>query len=77
MVVSVEGLEPSTNGLKGRCSAIELHAHHTTKISLALTAESVNKIVKIRYFFRGQFRRNRPRVLRTPLRRRIPEAHRL
>jgi hypothetical protein len=25
--VSVEGLEPSTNGLKGRCSAIELHAH--------------------------------------------------
>jgi hypothetical protein len=25
--VSVEGLEPSTNGLKGHCSAIELHAH--------------------------------------------------
>ena len=24
--VSVEGIEPSTNGLKGRCSAIELHA---------------------------------------------------
>ncbi len=24
--VSVEGLEPSTNGLKGHCSAIELHA---------------------------------------------------
>ena len=25
--VSAEGLEPSTNGLKGRCSAIELRAH--------------------------------------------------
>jgi hypothetical protein len=24
--MSVEGLEPSTNGLKGHCSAIELHA---------------------------------------------------
>lgn len=26
--VSAEGLEPSTNGLKGRCSAIELRAHN-------------------------------------------------
>jgi hypothetical protein len=26
--VSAEGIEPSTNGLKGRCSAIELRAHH-------------------------------------------------
>jgi hypothetical protein len=26
LLVSVEGLEPSTNGLKGHCSAIELHA---------------------------------------------------
>jgi hypothetical protein len=25
--MSVEGLEPSTNGLKGHCSTIELHAH--------------------------------------------------
>jgi hypothetical protein len=25
--VSAEGIEPSTNGLKGRCSAIELRAH--------------------------------------------------
>jgi hypothetical protein len=25
--VSVEGLEPATNGLKGHCSTIELHAH--------------------------------------------------
>ena len=25
--VSVEGLEPPTNGLKGHCSTIELHAH--------------------------------------------------
>ena len=25
--VSAEGLEPSTNGLKGHCSAIELRAH--------------------------------------------------
>ena len=25
--VSVEGLEPSTNGLKGHCSAIELYTH--------------------------------------------------
>ena len=24
--MSVEGLEPSTNGLKGHCSTIELHA---------------------------------------------------
>jgi hypothetical protein len=24
--MSVEGIEPSTNGLKGHCSAIELHA---------------------------------------------------
>ena len=24
--MSVKGLEPLTNGLKGRCSAIELHA---------------------------------------------------
>jgi hypothetical protein len=28
--VSAEGLEPSTNGLKGRCSAIELRAHFYT-----------------------------------------------
>ena len=26
LFVSAEGLEPSTNGLKGRCSAIELRA---------------------------------------------------
>ena len=25
-LVSAEGIEPSTNGLKGRCSAIELRA---------------------------------------------------
>jgi hypothetical protein len=25
--MSVEGLEPPTNGLKGHCSTIELHAH--------------------------------------------------
>jgi hypothetical protein len=25
--VSAEGIEPSTNGLKGRCSTIELRAH--------------------------------------------------
>ena len=25
--MSVEGLEPATNGLKGHCSTIELHAH--------------------------------------------------
>ena len=28
--MSVERLELSTNGLKGRCSAIELHAHDAT-----------------------------------------------
>ena len=28
LLVSAEGIEPSTNGLKGRCSAIELRAHH-------------------------------------------------
>jgi hypothetical protein len=26
--VSAEGVEPSTNSLKGYCSAIELRAHH-------------------------------------------------
>ncbi len=26
--MSAEGIEPSTNGLKGRCSAIELRARH-------------------------------------------------
>ena len=26
--MSAEGIEPSTNGLKGRCSAIELRAPH-------------------------------------------------
>ena len=30
-VVSVEGLEPATNGLKGHCSAIELHARSITR----------------------------------------------
>ncbi len=30
--MSVEGLEPSTNGLKGHCSAIELHARTATDI---------------------------------------------
>ncbi len=28
--VSVKGLEPLTNGLKGRCSTIELHARRGT-----------------------------------------------
>lgn len=31
--VSAEGLEPSTNGLKGRCSAIELRAQLAKKYS--------------------------------------------
>ena len=30
--VSVEGLEPSTNDLKGHCSAIELHAPGKTHV---------------------------------------------
>ena len=29
--VSAEGIEPSTNGLKGRCSAIELRAQFGTE----------------------------------------------
>ena len=29
--VSAEGIEPSTNGLKGRCSAIELRAQLGTQ----------------------------------------------
>ena len=40
--VSVEGLEPSTNGLKGHCSAIELHALKA-KCILSRIAESVNE----------------------------------
>lgn len=30
--MSAEGIEPSTNGLKGRCSAIELRAREGTDI---------------------------------------------
>ncbi len=29
--MSAEGIEPSTNGLKGRCSAIELRARETSE----------------------------------------------
>jgi hypothetical protein len=36
--VSVEGLEPSTNGLKGHCSAIELHARGANVILSCLGA---------------------------------------
>ena len=33
-LVSVERLERSTNGLKGHCSTIELHAHFCEKYSI-------------------------------------------
>ena len=51
--MSVEGLEPSTNGLKGRCSAIELHAHLTTNVSLALWRIFVNRFAEIHDNSRG------------------------
>ena len=38
--VSVEGLEPSTNGLKGHCSAIELHA----RIAKCILSRSVSYV---------------------------------
>ncbi len=49
--VSAEGLEPSTNGLKGRCSAIELRARakldfitHTCSRQLAINIVCTQKV---------------------------------
>jgi hypothetical protein len=41
LAMSVEGIEPSTNGLKGHCSAIELHAR-TAKSILSRAVIGVN-----------------------------------
>lgn len=40
--MSAEGIEPSTNGLKGRCSAIELRARNRAKGILTRRKVSVN-----------------------------------
>ncbi len=40
--MSAEGIEPSTNGLKGRCSAIELRARDRAKGILTRGKVSVN-----------------------------------
>jgi hypothetical protein len=42
--MSVEGIEPSTNGLKGHCSAIELHAHNQAGKILPLNSFNVNEV---------------------------------
>lgn len=46
--MSAGGLEPSTNGLKGHCSAIELRAHHS-KADCILSCENtgVNVIMEM------------------------------
>ncbi len=38
--MSAEGIEPSTNGLKGRCSAIELRARELESEGHSNTGES-------------------------------------
>ena len=50
-VMSVEGLEPSTNGLKGHCSAIELHAR--TGCILSCDSGRVNAIHSPEGFLRA------------------------
>ena len=45
-IVSVEGLEPSTNGLKGHCSAIELHAQ--TGCILSREVNCVKRLIRCR-----------------------------
>ena len=47
MIVSVLGLEPRTNGLKGHCSTIELYAHIRTNISLAPLGGTVKTFSEI------------------------------
>ncbi len=51
--MSVLGLEPRTNSLKGYCSAIELYAHFFERQTiLTCTPESVNRNHKTHYFFK-------------------------
>ena len=45
--MSAEGLEPSTNSLKGYCSAIELRAHHKADCILSRQNTGVNVIKRI------------------------------
>lgn len=47
MIVSVLGLEPRTNGLKGHCSTIELYAHIRTSISLTPLGGTVKTFSEI------------------------------
>lgn len=42
--VSVAGLEPATNGLKGHCSTIELHAPMRSGFYHALAGKSTRKL---------------------------------
>lgn len=54
--MSVLGLEPRTNSLKGYCSAIELYAHFFERQTiLTCTPESVNRNHKTHYFLKVQF----------------------
>ena len=45
--MSAEGVEPSTNSLKGYCSAIELRAHHKADCILSRENTGVNVIMEI------------------------------
>ena len=42
--MSVVGIEPTTNGLKGHCSAIELHARLRKRFYHALSPASTDGI---------------------------------
>ena len=60
MIVSVLGLEPRTNGLKGHCSTIELYAHIRTNISLAPLGGTVKTFSEIGLTFPAFTRLSRP-----------------
>ena len=48
--MSVGGLEPATNGLKGHCSTIELHAPMRTKFYHADAVKSTGRSYRIILF---------------------------
>ena len=42
--MSVLGLEPRTNGLKGHCSSIELHAHQGTRKAEVILSRAISLV---------------------------------
>ncbi len=55
--MSVGGLEPATNGLKGHCSTIELHALMRTKFYHAVAVKSTGRIMEDTPIYGGKRRK--------------------